>query len=359
MTDTPASFLSRPVLRGRVRTKDLVLFARQVATMIDAGVPIIQNLQAILKQINKPLFRQVLQDTISDIRGGESLSQALVKHPKIFPPFFLGLVRTGEASGRLGEALSSLSEYLEREHVFQRKIIGALVYPAMILGVMVVVTIILFAFVLPQLSQLFAESNVVLPLPTRIVLGAVNFTNNYWYYVLAFAIVIFLIARSYFRTSEGRFMASTIVLKLPFIQGLFQKVYLSRLTAMLHILLKSDVPLLESLNLAEGAVSNKVYRKILRDTAEAVKDGSLISAIWELEPFIPPLLSTIVNVGERSGKISQAFGEANHFFQREVEELLNTINTLFEPLMVILLGIGVAIVVSAVFLPIYNLVLTF
>lgn len=353
------SFLSRPILRGRVKTKELVLFARQLGTMIEAGVPIVQSLQAVLKQLTKPLFRQVLQDIISDIRGGESLSQALTKHPKIFPPFFLGLVRTGEASGRLAEALGALADYLEHEHVFQRKLIGALVYPAMILGVMIVVTLILFAFVLPQLSKLFADSNVPLPLPTRIVLGVVKFSNGYWYYVLAFAIIIFLLARSYFRTPDGRFMASTLLLRLPLIQGLFQKVYLARLTAMLHILLKSDVPLLESLSLTEGAVSNKVYQKILRDTSAAVKDGSLISAVWEHEPFIPPLLSTVVNVGERSGKIAAGFGEANRFFQREVEELLNTVNTLFEPIMVILLGIGVAIVVSAVFLPIYNLVLTF
>lgn len=358
MTET-TSFLNRSVFRGRIKTKELVLLSRQLGTMIDAGVPIVQSLQAILKQLTKPFFRQVLQDIISDIRGGESLSQALTKHPKVFPPFFLGLVRTGEASGRLAETLGSLAEYLEREYVFRRKLIGALVYPAMILGVMVVVTFILFAFVLPQLSQLFADSNVPLPLPTRIVLGTVAFINRYWYYMLAFAIVIFLLARSYFRTPEGRFMASTILLLLPLIQGLFQKVYLARMTAMLNILLKSDVPLLESLSLAEGAVSNKVYQKILRDTGDAVKDGSLISAVWEHEPFIPPLLSTVVNVGERSGKIAAAFGEANRFFQREVEELLNAINTLFEPIMVILLGLGVALVVSAVFLPIYNLVLTF
>lgn len=353
------SFLTHPVLRGRVKTKELVLFSRQVGTMIDAGVPVVQSLQAILKQITKPLFRQVLQDIINDIRGGESLSQALAKHPRIFPPFFLGLVRTGEASGRLAEALGSLSEYLERQHVFQRKLIGALVYPAMILGVMVIVTIILFAFVLPQLSQLFADSNVPLPLPTRIVLGVVAFTSGYWYYLLAFIIIIVLLSRSYFRTTEGRFMASTMLLRLPLIQGLFQKVYLARLTAMLYILSKSDVPLLESLRLTEDAVSNKVYQKILRDTSAAVKDGSLISAVWEHEVFIPPLLSTVVNVGERSGKIAAAFGEANRFFQREVEDLLTAINTLFEPIMVILLGIGVALVVSAVFLPIYNLVLTF
>ncbi len=358
MTAT-TSFLNRSVWRGRVKTKELVLFSRQVGTMIDAGVPIVQSLQAILKQITKPLFRQVLQDIVNDIRGGESLSMSLAKHPKIFPPFFLGLVRTGEASGRLAEALGSLSDYLERQHVFQRKLIGALVYPAMILGVMLIVTTILFAFVLPQLSQLFADSNVPLPLPTRLVLGVVSFWSSYWYYIAALAIIIFFLARSYFRTTEGRFMASTLLLRLPLIQGLFQKVYLARLTAMLYILLKSDVPLLESLALTEGAVSNKVYQKILRDTSAAVKDGSLISAVWEHEPFIPPLLSTVVNVGERSGKISAAFGEANRFFQREVEELLNAINTLFEPIMVILLGLGVALVVSAVFLPIYNLVLTF
>lgn len=216
---------------------------------------------------------------------------------------------------------------------------------------------IVFTQVVPQLARLFQDAKVELPLPTRIVVGIATFFENYWYIIIAMAILFGIIGRSYLRTPEGRYTVSTLALRIPIIRNLFQKVYLARLTSILHTLLKSDVPILESLALARQAMGNKVYQRIMTDTIKAVQDGAPISTVWEHEPFIPPMLSTIVSVGEKSGQVAEAFQEANRFFKRDVEEILNTITVLLEPVMVILLGIGVAIIVSAVLLPIYNLVL--
>lgn len=351
------SLLHRTVLGGRVSTRDLILFCRQVASMIRAGVPILQALQALAKQVDKPAFQKLLQSVTYDIESGESLSNALAKHPTIFSIFFLGVVRTGEVSGRLSESLSILADYLEQNYFFMRKVRSALIYPVFVLTSVAIVVILMFTFVVPQLISLFAEANIRLPLPTRILITVTASLRNYWYIMGAIALALGLLARSYLRTPEGQYNLSTLVLRLPLISSLLQKVYLARLTSLLHTLFSSDVPILESLKLARESLGNRVYQNILDDTVLAVKDGASISSVWEHEAHIPPMLTVMVGVGERSGEIEKSFKEAHYFFRRDVEEMLEGVTVLLEPLLVILLGIGVGIVVSAVLLPIYNLVL--
>jgi len=355
---TDDSFWSRSLSVERVRTKDLIIFARQLSTMIAAGVPIVQSLQAIEPQIGHQYFQKVIRNLVRGIQGGDSFSLSLARYPTVFSPFFLGLARTGESTGTLTEALRSLADYLEQDYIFRRKVIASLTYPALILITMVIVTIIIFSFVLPQIVELFNDAKVTLPLPTRIIFAVVHFWSSYWYVLLLVAIAGGVMFRFWSRTPEGRYAVSSMVLRLPIIRSIFQKVYLARFTSMLHILFNSDVPILESLKLVENAMSNRVYQRILSETRAAVKDGAPISSVWKNEPFIPPLLTSLVSVGEKSGKIETAFSEANRFFRREVDDVLSTITVLLEPLVVVILGIGVAIIVASVFLPIYNLVLT-
>lgn len=349
--------LNRTVLGGKIATRDLILFSRQVASMIRAGVPILQALQALAKQVDKPAFVKLLRELTYDIEGGESLSNALAKHPTVFSVFFLGVVRTGEASGRLSESLSILADYIEQNYFFVRKIRSALIYPVFVLSSVVIVVILMFTFVVPQLVALFEEANVRLPLPTRILIGFTNSISDYWYVIALIVVALGVIVRSYLKTPEGQYNFSTVLLRIPIISTLLQKVYLSRLTSLLHTLFSSDVPILESLKLARESLGNKVYQTIMDDTAEAVKDGASISSVWEHEAYIPAMLTVMVGIGERSGEIEKSFKEAHYFFKRDVEEMLDSVTVLLEPLLVILLGIGVGIVVAAVLLPIYNLVL--
>lgn len=351
------SVFQKTILSSPIGTRDLIIFARQIASMIRAGVPILDSLRALQTQVTKDSFRQVLQDLVYEIEAGDSLSSSMAQHADVFTPFMLGVVRTGEASGRLSESLDIVADYMEKDYAFVRRVRAAFIYPIFVVIIVIMLSIILFTFVLPQLVTLFQESGVVLPLPTRILIFVTNAMSQYWYMFLAALIAFFLITRSYLKTPEGRLSFNTLLLKIPFLSDFFQKFYLSRLTSILNTLFASDVPVLESLRLARDAVTNYVYKNILDRTITAVKDGTSISAVWKKEAFIPPLLISMVEVGERSGEVQKGFAEASRFFQRDVDDLLGSITVLLEPLLILILGLGVAIVVASVILPIYNLVL--
>lgn len=340
-----------------VGLRDLILFFRQLASMINAGVPILEGVKSISRQVSKQSLQNILTEVTYDIEAGESLSGAMSKHERAFSPFMLGIIRTGEVSGRLSQSLESLAAYLDRDYTFLRKVRAAFAYPVFVLAVVIILTIVLFIFVLPQLVTLFEGAGVVLPLPTRILIAVTTFVQRFWPLLLMLLVAGGLLLRSYARTPEGRYSLSTLMLRIPLVSRLLTKLYLARLTTVLHTLFSSDVPALESLMLAKEAVGNRVYRRILDETVAAVKDGASVSSIWRHEAFIPPMLTSMVEVGERSGTVDKSFAEASRFFQRDVETALETITTLLEPILVIILGIGVAIVVSAVILPIYNLVL--
>lgn len=348
---------SRNIFGGPLSRKDLILFSRELSSMIQAGVPVLQSLRAMQQQIDKPSFRDVVRDVSYGVESGESLSAALSRHPKVFNPFFLGVVRTGEASGRLSQALEVLASQIEQEYAFLQKIRASLIYPIFVLSVVVLLSLIMLIFVLPQLTTLFSEANVALPLPTRVLVTVAEFLRRFWLLVILCVIALLFLARSYAKTPEGQYLVSSTLLRLPFIRQLLQKVYLARLTSVLQTLFESGVPVLQSLSLARDAIGNRVYRRILNDTIKAVRDGASLSSVWSHEPFIPPLLSTMVGVGEKSGNVSRSFAEAHRFFQRDVDTILATITVLIEPLLIVFLGIGVGFIVAAVLLPIYNLVL--
>ena len=351
------SIFNRNVFGGPASRKDLILFSRQLSSMIQAGVPVLQSLQAMQRQVRKQSFRELLRDLAYAVEGGDALSTAMSKHPNVFSPFFLGVVRTGEASGKLSHSLESLSDQMDQDYNFMQKVRASLVYPAFVVTVVVILSVIMLLFVMPQLTGLFADAGVQLPLPTRILIIVTTFVRRFWLLLILAAVALGLLLRSYLKTPDGRYTLSSWVLRLPLLSQLFQKIYLARLTSVLQTLFSSDVPVLDSLQLGRESMGNRVYRRILDDTARAVKDGASISSVWQHEPFIPPLLSTIVAVGEQSGNISDSFSEANRFFKRDVEAMLSSISTLIEPILIIALGIGVGIIVAAVLLPIYDLVL--
>lgn len=351
------SVFHKSISFGHVSTKDLIVFFREAASMILAGVPVIETLKALEKQSRKERLTTIIREVIYDIEGGESLSIALSKHAHVFNQFILGIIRTGEASGKLGDSLHAIANQLEEEYGFQRKVRAALIYPAFVLVLVVVLVIIMFAFVLPQLVGLFKDAGVALPLPTRILIAMTNFFTTYWPILLTCVVALGLLFRSWIRTAEGRYTFSSITLAIPVFREIIQKVYLARMTSALATLFASDVPVIEALSLARESIGNRVYQRILDNTVQAIKDGASISYVWAQEPHIPPMLTTMVNVGEKSGEVSKAFTQANKFFARDVADILETITILLEPILIIILGIGVGIIVASVLLPIYNLVL--
>lgn len=351
------SIFRRSISFGRVGTKDLIVFFREAASMILSGVPVLETLKALQNQYKKEKLTKIIREIVYDIEAGESLSIALSKHSSTFNQFILGIVHTGEASGKLGDSLNSIANQLEEEYGFQRKLRAALIYPVFVLVLVVVLVIVMFTFVLPQLVGLFQDAGVALPLPTRILIAMTNFLTKYWAILLTCAVAVSLLFRSWIRTSEGRYTFSSMVLAIPVLRGIIQKVYLARMTSALATLFQSDVPVIEALSLARESIGNRVYQRILDDTVQAIKDGASISYVWGQEPHIPAMLTTMVSVGERSGEISKSFQQANKFFARDVADILETITILLEPILIVVLGIGVGIIVGSVLLPIYNLVL--
>jgi type IV pilus assembly protein PilC len=351
------SFLNQSVGFRQVSGRDLIAFFREAASMISSGVPVIEALRALDAQTKKERLKKVIREITYDIESGESLSIALSKHSNVFNPFVLGIVRTGEASGKLGSSLNAIADQLEEEYGFQRKVRAALVYPAFVLVLVVVLVIIMFTFVLPQLVGLFQDANVELPLPTRILIAITNFLTRYWPVLVTAAAALALLFRSWIKTPEGRYTFSSMTLAIPGLRTIIQKVYLARMTSALATLFASDVPVIEALSLARDSIGNRVYQRILEDTVQSIKDGASISYVWAQEPHIPAMLTTMVSVGERSGEVSKAFSQANNFFAKDVEDILETITILLEPILIIILGIGVGIIVGSVLLPIYNLVL--
>lgn len=351
------SLLAKNILSGPISRKDLILFSRELSSLIQAGVPVLEALKAMQQQIEKKSFQEILESLAYGVESGEALSGALLKHPTAFSPFYIGVVRTGEASGRLSHALEVLATQIDQDYAFVQKVRAALLYPLFVVVVVVCLSLIMLIFVLPQLTSLFTEANVVLPWPTRLLIAVTSFFQKFWLLVLTAAAALFFVARSYFKTPEGQYTVSAYLLRLPLIRTVVQKFYLARLTSVLQTLFDSDVPVIQSLTLAQDAIGNRVYRQILSKTVKAVQSGSSLSAVWQHEPFIPPLLSTMVNVGERTGNIAHAFAEASRFFRRDVDEVLSSITVLIEPILIVILGIGVGIIIAAVLLPMYNLVL--
>lgn len=351
------SLFSKNIFGGPLNRKDLILFSRELSSLIQAGVPVLEALKAMLQQIEKKSFREILESLAYGVESGEALSGALGKHPTAFSPFYVGVVRAGEASGRVSHALEVLAAQTDQDYAFVQKVRAALLYPLFVVVVVVLLSLIMLIFVLPQLTSLFTEANVVLPWPTRLLIAITSFFQRFWLIVLVAAAALILVARSYFKTPEGQYTVSAYLLRLPLIRTVVQKFYLARLTSVLQTLFESDVPVIQSLTLAQDAIGNRVYQQILHNTVKAVQSGSSLSAVWQHEPFIPPLLSTMVSVGERSGNIAQAFAEASRFFRRDVDAVLSSVTVLIEPILIVILGIGVGIIIAAVLLPIYNLVL--
>ncbi len=351
------SLFAKNILSGPLNRKDLILFSRELSSLIQAGVPVLEALKAMRQQIEKKSFREILDSLAYGVESGESLSAALLKHPTAFSPFYVGVVRTGEASGRLSHALEVLAAQIDQDYAFVQKVRAALLYPIFIIVVVVLLSLVMLIFVLPQLTSLFAEANVILPWPTRLLIAITGFFQKFWLLVLLAAAALGFTARSYLKTPEGQYTASAYLLRLPLIRTVVQKFYLARLTSVLQTLFASDVPVIQSLALAQNAIGNRVYQRLLVNTAKAVQSGSALSAVWQHEPFIPPLLSTMVSVGEKTGNIAKAFAEASRFFRRDVDAVLSSITVLIEPVLIVILGIGVGIIIAAVLLPIYNLVL--
>jgi len=350
------SFFKRELTVKNVSVRDRAILSRQLATMISSGIPILQSLRILVSQTESSKLAEILREVSYDIEGGESLSNALEKYPRQFSEFYVSMVRSGEQSGRISESLERLADNEERNYALISKVRGAFVYPVFVVVVMLVMGILMVVFVVPQLATLFEQSEAELPLITRMLMGFAGVVTGYWWFIIIFVALAAYMIVYYVRTTEGRYNLHALFLRIPVAGRLLQKLYLAQFTGAMEVLVKSEIPVVQALLVARDIMGNKIYRQIVDETAEEVKNGATISSSFEKYPEIPMMVSQMISVGERSGELSKSLGSINRFYQREVNDAVENMAQLIEPLVITILGVGVAVMIVAILMPIYQLV---
>lgn len=334
---------------------DIVHITRQLATMITAGLTLDEALLILIQQIKKPKILSVLKKIEDDVRSGKSYTSALEKFPKVFPPIYLALVRAGEASGKLNVVLERLAENLERSRDFKNKVRGALVYPTIVLSGMIVVTIIVMTVVIPRLTSLYTEFNIDLPLPTKILIQASNFFVNFWFVILIVMAVISVITLRIWKSKYGQFFISSIVLNIPVFGLLIRQSTLVEVTKTLSLLIDGGVPILTALEIAQQTTGNIIFKDAFEVAARKVEKGFPLSEPLMENKMIPTILGQMVAVGEHTGKLGESLNKLSHYFETEADSAVRSLTTMIEPLIMVILGVGVGFLVLAVLLPIYSL----
>lgn len=347
--------LSFTLSKNRISGSDLVHFTRQLATMITAGLTLAEALTILRQQFSKPSVVKLVNQIEDEVKGGKSFYDVLEKYPGIFPPIYLALVRAGEASGKLDIILSRLADNLEKSRDFRNKIQGALIYPAVVVTGMTVVTFIVMTVVVPKLTSLYKEFDVELPLPTQILIFVSLFLVHFWWLIILLFFAFALLFLKWRQTFVGKHILASFSLRLPIFGKLIAQSTLVETTRALAILIDSGVPILTALEIARDATSNILFKEAFMQAAKKVEKGIPLSEPFSSNTLFPPILSQMVAVGEQTGKLGDALFKLSRYFETEAEVAIRNLTTMIEPLIMVLLGVGVAFLVMAVLLPIYSL----
>ncbi len=337
-----------------IKPKDFVIFSRQLATLIDSKVPLLTSIHSIANQTDNKFFAIKLNSIIVDIDGGSSLSGALAKHPDVFSKFYVNMVKAGESSGTLQKALNDLADNMEKNYELTAKLRGAMYYPAFILSAMIIVGFVMMSFVMPKLLVILEEAKVDLPIQTKVLIAVSNFLAQYWWAVALVAIAGFISLVYYIRTEDGRKEYDQWILKIPIIKQMLHNVYIARFSENLSTLIQSGLPITTSLLITSDVVGNNVYREIIREAAEEIKKGGGIAEVLNRYEIIPQTVVQMIRVGEHTGRIDYALSKVTHFYMQETDRMVKSFSTLIEPVLMVILAVGVGILVSAVLLPIYQ-----
>ena len=342
---------------GRVKLRDVVILSRQLSTLFEAKVPVVDSLK-VLGENQNAFLRKTLSELLSDIQSGLPLSQAFSRHPAVFSPFYVNLVRAGEESGKLEEVFSYLAEYSERSYQLQIKARNALIYPAVILAVLITVLSLMLVVVIPRLSVILVETGAAIPIYTRVVIWLSNFLREFG---LLFLLLLGAGGVALWRYTEsyaGRLALHRFLVSLPFVGDLLRKFYLARLVDALETLLTGGVTVMRALEITADVTGNEVYRLIVQEAILQVKAGTSLSEAFSRHEEVPALMTQMVRIGEETGKLNFILKTLARFYRREVDNALDNLVNLIEPALIIVLGLGVGFIVAAVLLPIYNITST-
>jgi len=338
-----------------VKIDQLVIFSRQLATMVDSGISITSALDVLVDQVEDRNFKQIIRKMRNDIEAGASLSEAAARHPKAFSDFFVNMLRAGESSGRLDEILDRVAAYLEKVSVLQRKVKASLFYPAFVSFLAFGITTFLIVVIVPKFKDIFQALGGQLPLPTRILLGLSESVGKYLAMEIVGTIAAILLFRFYIGTPRGRLWFDRLTLNVPIIGKLMRKVVIARFARTLATLVKSGVPILSSLEIVAKTAENKVVEQAVMSARSSIKEGENIADPLTLSKVFPAMVTRMIAVGEKTGELEKMLSKIADFYESEVDAAVTALTSLVEPLIIALLGIIIGAIVVALFLPVFKI----
>lgn len=338
-----------------VPLRDVVVMSRQISTLFSSQITALKAFTLLGTTTENQLLRKQLLQIGNDLQAGSSISSALSRHPDTFSSFYISMVKAGEESGKLNEVFDYLADYLDRQYELTSKARNALIYPAFVIMVFIIVMILMFTMVIPNLAKLLLESGQEVPVYTKIVIGISEFFVQYGVFMLILLAVVGVYLFFSARKESGKRAIDHLKISLPLVRNLYKKMYLARIADNLHTMLSSGIPILRSIEITGEVVGNKIYSDIMKKSEEAVKAGSSFSKALSQYEEIPPLLTQMIQVGEETGSLGDILKTLSGFYKREVDDAVDTLIGLIEPIMIVLLALGVGVLLAAVLVPIYNI----
>lgn len=339
----------------RVKAEHLILFTRQLAAMVNAGIPLSRSLESLTTQTEGTKLKRIITEVRRDIEAGSAFSDALSKYDKVFSPLYINMVSAGEASGTLDQVLNRLVALIEHERDTRSRLKSATRYPKIVIVSITIAFAVLMTFVVPKFIGIFERARLTLPLPTRILIFIHHFVHTYWYIVIGVLVIGFLIFYQYVRTKKGRRQWDTLKIKIPIIGPLFVKLAMSRFSSVLGTLYKSGVPILQALDIVSDVVGNAYISGLVKELYKRVKEGEGIAQPMKEYPLFPPMVAQMVAVGEETGAMDEMLAKVSQYYDTEVDYTIKNLSTLVEPILLLFLGVLVGFLALSIFMPMWDL----
>jgi len=341
---------------GRIKMRDIVIFTRQFSTMINAGLPLVQALDILATQSENPALKDVTRQVVFDVESGNTVADALRKHPAAFTDLYVNMVAAGEAGGILDTILMRLAVFMEKNDALIRKVKGAMIYPSVIMSVAAIAITVLLVFVIPTFQTMFASAGIALPLPTRVVIGMSHILKTYWYVFIGVIVGAFFSIRRFYATANGKLSIDRMLLKAPVLGDVLRKSAVSRFTRTLGTLISSGVSILDGLEITAKTAGNRVIQDAIMESRSSIAGGETIAAPLKKSQVFPPMVISMIAVGEQTGGLDEMLSKIADFYDEEVDAAVSGLLALMEPVMIVFLGVIVGGMVVAMYLPIFDMV---
>lgn len=342
-------------LFDRVTSKEMHVFTRQLATLLGAKIPLVPSLASLVSQTSNPAFKKIIAQIRESVNEGNTLTNAMAEHPRIFSSIYLNMVRAGEASGSLDIVMEKLADFGEKQEALKGKLGAALIYPLIMALICVGVLFILITYIVPNITQVFIEMDQVLPLPTRILIGMSDFLKQYWLALAVLLVIVITALKFFVQTAAGRGLWDHFLLKIPVIGKVLQKIILARFASTLGSLLESGVGLITSMEIVKTIVSNVQVAQVINDAVIKIREGKSMTLSLSNSPWFPPMFVQMVSVGEQAGNLEKMLQKIADAYEREVESAVTGLTALIEPLMIVVMGGVVGVIIISILLPIFEM----